>query len=286
MDLREILPLANKEWRKQVTKDHFERIIKRSRTIKNHKSFIVERNKLDRDGTCILEGLNESVNKELGNSIQTILERRMKCSTDMELYGMNSANMDIEQNEKNEIINFLQKRGIIHLVKDYMGEERLFCEVNILDAITCLKSEPVDRIDGSGYWHRDSLGSSIKIFIGIFKSGRGITFEYIKGSHLIQPICEKWEMMRAHKKTNTEQLDAFTKYIEEVNKTKISKESIDKGDVLIFDPNGVHRGVYNELEEANLLADRRIVICTTLSGIKTKMLFNKLNGKETKLEMV
>jgi hypothetical protein len=105
-------------------------------------------------------------------------------------------------------------------------------------------------LPSSYYWHRDSDGHSIKIWLPIASDGADPPYtSFINGSHVQPPIPQNWEMYRANPDINMKQ--KLTSIIDDrlshskdyvTNRHYINSPS-DPG-LFVFNTNLIHKGNY------------------------------------------
>tara|TARA_B100000674_G_C37924468_1_gene954868 strand:- start:939 stop:1775 length:837 start_codon:yes stop_codon:yes gene_type:complete len=103
----------------------------------------------------------------------------------------------------------------------------------------------------SYYWHRDSVGHSVKMWIRLFSEGTTPPFtSFLKSSHITPPIPQYWEMYRA-----ADDMKLRNQLTETINsRLQTSPDLIDNlnfiqgknsgGNVLLFNTNLMHKGNY------------------------------------------
>lgn len=129
----------------------------------------------------------------------------------------------------------------------------------------------MSKIDGSGFWHRDSIGIAIKIFVCLDVTGNGINTELITGTHTMDPFVRNWEMIRSH-----DRLDLINKFDDSVYKDykpNISSISLRPGQCFAFNTNAVHRGIYLTDQDGARLTYQ--ITVTTVTNAKLFDLFHQ-----------
>ena len=283
-DLRSALPLASKEWRDTVLKSHYHLLLSRSNSnwpgdITLHK----EARELSINGICQLPLNNTDISHSKLNKF--VLADRLSCLTSMETESMNSASFTLSPETIQLTIDLIKSFGILELVKAYFSSDKIHYQICGLDAFSCQPSIDLSLVDSSGFWHRDSTGSQIKVFIGIDTYGDGIQTDYVLGSHLTQPITEQWEMIRAQKISNPGQLIQFTDHFSSIHSSSIHRFNLKANEFCIFDTNGIHRGIYLKESPPNHL-NRRIIVSACFCSIDNHMLFNYLNGQKDSFPLI
>ena len=99
----------------------------------------------------------------------------------------------------------------------------------------CVHSE---RMPTSGHWHRDPLGSHVKLFLCLHNSVDGPSTELVPQPFL-DPVTREWEMIRTQ--PDSPLLDQLCSIISQFNPSQIH-QSI--GSILLLDTNCIHRGNY------------------------------------------
>ena len=117
-----------------------------------------------------------------------------------------------------------------------------------------------DKVDGSGFWHRDSIGSAIKIFICLEITDNGVTTELIRESHFMDPFVREWEMGRAY--SSPDKLNILEQAISNAYTSKINRISLKAGQYFAFNVNAVHRGCYIQSSPGSRLT-AQITLTTT-----------------------
>ena len=104
------------------------------------------------------------------------------------------------------------------------------------------ENHDIAKVDGSGFWHRDSIGCAIKIFVCLDARGRGVRTELIQGSQIMDPFVREWEMARVN--PSGKDLCQFEQSVFMSNASKIASVSLSAGQCFAFNTNAVHRGAY------------------------------------------
>jgi len=119
---------------------------------------------------------------------------------------------------------FFEDQSMTNLLVDYLGKS---CQFDYADSHICQIGKPA-----SPHWHHDSVGHRIKIFVCVNDQTETACTEVIPTTHR-----RKYWDYNESKFTDTE-VDL-----------KDSKKLIGrKGDLLIFDTNMLHRGLYDNTE--------------------------------------
>ena len=128
------------------------------------------------------------------------------------------------------------------------------------------------QIDGSGFWHRDSVGQVVKIFICVdsLQNG-GVQTEFINGTHCMDPFVREWEMARATLEPDA--LLRFTQYVSGKYAARILSIDLKAGQCYAFNTNAVHRGVY-----INKQIGTRITAQMSITTKNNAFLFDRFHG--------
>ena len=97
---------------------------------------------------------------------------------------------------------------------------------------------PAERMPTSGYWHRDPVGSHVKLFLCLHNSPNGPSTGFVPQPFL-DPVTRDWEMIRTQPDTSL--LEQLTELIESFSPIDIHQRT---GSLLLIDTNCIHRGNY------------------------------------------
>jgi len=141
------------------------------------------------------------------------------------------------------------------------------------------KKEFVQRtaqnVPSSYFWHRDSVGHSIKVWIPLYTGIDSPFTQYIMGSHILDPYPREWEMIRAL----PNRLDAcrvVSAILESSCKNQVTtnQQIINSvSNCYIFDTNGVHRGIYDSEFVTTPDISTRIVLQYQFTGLDAQSLY-------------
>ncbi len=274
-DLKKELSLGSPSWRKKVKKEHYRIISESFRNFNWSNKLSSTASSLLQDGIASFD-FDLSSNPSYDELTKLVLLDRLREFNDMDSQKVNSVAFRLLPDTSNLILSILSEIGIVDLVKCYFNSSELNYDICGLDAVQSKSIANLSTIDGSGFWHRDSTGIQIKVFICILRIGNGVQLQYLKSSHHNQPITEQWEMIRAYKNDNPDSTLNFTNYMTQENSSSLESVDLLPGQLCIFDTNGIHRGNYlgNKTDSLN----RRIVISTTFCSQPNHSFFNELNG--------
>jgi hypothetical protein len=118
--------------------------------------------------------------------------------------------------------------------------------LNYIGKRACLDYACFSRISGmfseshSGLWHHDSVGSRLKLFL--------IVSDYIGSDYIHTEYIPRSHNQRRLSYSNPVRLDGSRIKTDDLKQKKFAKKFLGrKGDIVIFDTNGLHRGVYEHL---------------------------------------
>lgn len=129
--------------------------------------------------------------------------------------------------------------------------------IQTIRIFTAISTPTIDdfKKPSSYYWHRDSVGHAIKLWIPIKIRGNSPPYtSFIDGSNIIPPIPQEWEMLRAHQDNETMKkgTQLVNNYLE-ASKYKFSNKNFllrrKPDQAFYFDTNTIHKGVYLSEEE-------------------------------------
>jgi hypothetical protein len=132
----------------------------------------------------------------------------------------------------------------------------------------------MSEIDGSGFWHRDSIGNAIKIFVCLDCTGNGINTELITGTHAMDPFVRNWEMIRSHDRLDL--INTFDDTVYMDYQSNISSISLKPGQCFAFNTNAAHRGIYLTDQDGSRLTYQ--ITVTTVANAKLFDLFHQTNN--------
>jgi hypothetical protein len=278
LNLTQPLPLATFEWRTQILRNHYQIIKSRKLTGNGRLPGTLSLLELDTLGITFSPHYINTL-PCLESITSSVLADRITFNTDIETSNINQGHFNLTISTEKLVLEYLEASLILNAIRTYLHSNALHFEIRGLDAFVLPGDVVSSRIDGSGFWHRDSTGTQVKVFIGIYRCGSGVTTQYITRSHTRQPICEQWEMIRTLRDKNLSYLNQFNDYLSDANSNDVISRSLGYGDIMIFDTNGTHRGVYFLPGSRDDFQDRRIVICATFCNPTNHELFCKLNGQ-------
>jgi len=172
--------------------------------------------------------------------------------------GRYARSFEISQEEAQGCIAWFDKYGleIKNVLDGFYGVPWRLITVRLFAAMSAPSLE-LDKLPSSHYWHRDSVGHSIKLWVPILLQGSGVPHtSLIKGTHTTPPIPQMWEMYRAEKDVKRmtmltsrinsklcESVNVFT------NRELVLAPGYGKSPVFLFDTNTIHRGNYANADE-------------------------------------
>lgn len=198
------------------------------------------------NGVCKIENfLDEKTCDSIGAWIKSDTKCGYLTGSDWRIDKAEKYNLEIKE-------NIFDNQDLLGIVQSYIDGEAVLQQT----MAGYLRYQEGNLGSGQG-WHRDSYSNQIKamIYLSHVDYHRG-PFEYVVGSHSYEAISQeiKWKLQStARKWRETRFSDAE---IDELVRTKELKRKIytgNKGDVIIFDARGLHRG-------SPILADERLAL--------------------------
>ncbi len=264
------LKIGNPQWRKAVLREHL-RIIASG----------------DKSGSS-LNTLGHSqiinVNPAQGN----LEEARLLACDDLARYldqsdsnePKNAFSFPLSAESYNSLVSIIKASGLAKDVADALGGDNvIFHSPCGLYAKTIKPGSDnrLTKIDGSGFWHRDSIGSAIKIFVCLDVTGDGVNTELIQSTHTMDPFVRDWEMTRASGRLDF--IDKFETIVSKTYESRITYLSLRPGQCFAFNTNAVHRGVYLSNTAGARLTFQ--VTATTTANAKLFDFFHNTNASSS-----
>lgn len=226
------LKIGNSMWRKAVLKEHL-RIINLGNS---------PQTSLGVTGISSVKTLN--IGREQLEELQFLVSKDLSCYLELSKNAplKNAFTFKLSTPCLNALISSIKSTHIAREVVAALGNyDVVFHSPCGLYAKT-INEVRLDEIDGSGFWHRDSIGSAIKIFICLENTEDGVTTELIRESHFMDPFVREWEMGRAC--SSPHELNMLEQAISSAYTAKIIRTSLKAGQYFAFNTNAVHRGCY------------------------------------------
>ncbi len=173
-------------------------------------------------------------------------------------------------------INAIERLGIITNASLYFGSDNIILSDIYLMHASRFNNVCTCSMDIAGYWHRDSMGRSLKVFVPLEVELGGIQTQIIRHSNVISPLPQLWEMLRASSTTSQDDMIRLTDLISSHCSTRIFTSCSNIDTCLVFDTNSFHRGRYMAVE--GKIGAERIHIQCTISYRPTLYLFSQLEG--------
>ncbi|MAU77314.1 MAG: hypothetical protein CL831_10730 [Crocinitomicaceae bacterium] len=184
--------------------------------------------------------VNQATNKKY---FDELLHLRDRISIPVEA---NSINVELSKEELVLAWNLLESiPNLFDTVKRHLGGEFLVMEAYHFVASNYNKQS---KVSTSGFWHRDSIGRRIKIFICLQTTGHSPVTAVLPCTYL-DPIPRGWEMLRAaisstaNSNVTTEPMNNLNSTFEKFNQVD---QSYTQGDIVLLDTNAIHRGIYSD----------------------------------------
>ena len=216
-------------------------MISKLRKIKNYlevnKNFYLNSRVINRvDNKITKKVIN---NEKLSNDLNNLSEKGYLYFQNFFPEELNQKSFEIINQDKGlfcyDIIKIFEfvNENFYGIIKSYLGDACLI-NYNILHHTKNLE-------DISGNWHTDNLGNKINLFICLQGDGK-IPTAYIPGSHKKKYQMNLFDNLRLLGIKNFEKKEKETKFCYK------------KNDCVMFDANGLHRGVYeNDNEKARIV---------------------------------
>jgi len=258
------LKIGSSQWRKLVLEEHL-RIT--SRAVRVNSS---------------LSNLGHSAIADIDTCHENFAEAKLLACDELARHLSNSESEDLKNafsfplaiKSYNSLVATIKASGLVGDVIQALGtDDIIFHSPCGLYARTIDPSNEIkkSKIDGSGFWHRDSIGNAIKIFVCLDVTGNGVKTELITGSQTMDPFVRNWEMLRSH-----DCLDVINKFDDRIYshyKPKITSISLKPGQCVAFNTNAVHRGIYLTHENGARLTYQ--ITATTVTNAKLFDLFHQ-----------
>ena len=159
-----------------------------------------------------------------------------------------------------EMVLTLKKSGPAN-VKNLIENDKYFTDLfsaylNKWKIDTCFLWETEEGENHSSIWHHDSVGHRIKIFIGVSEKSENTGTLFVKNSY-----------------KNTYHDYLSTRVYEDFDDHEIKLINLDVGDVLIFDTNCIHAGLYGS-------NPRKAITIEISNPLKGRLLPGKIGKKD------
>lgn len=162
---------------------------------------------------------------------------------------VNSMNVELSKEELVLAWSLLESiPNLFDTVKRHLGGEFVVQEAYHFVASNYSKKS---KVSTSGFWHRDSVGRGIKIFICLNTTGHSPLTAVLPCTYL-DPIPREWEMIRAAISSTADSnvtTEPMNKLNSEFNKFNQVKQSYSQGDIVLLDTNAIHRGIYSDYND-------------------------------------
>lgn len=163
-------------------------------------------------------------------------------------------------------INSIINEDMARAISVYFGD--LTPAIMEAHAFSVRRRTEEERTNISGYWHRDSLGSRLKLFWCVHEAENAPSTHIIP-SCLLDPAPREWEMIRTEAKSLEDHRNKFLEQeFSRFNPLVISQQ---KGSLLVFDTNCVHRGDYEPclVTQHSIFSEYRIVFQISIIAIES-----------------
>ena len=184
----------------------------------------------------------------------------------------------LETNEVKDIGALLLTQPLItEAITHYLGGSYLIHECYLFLRRKCSDNE---KIQTSGFWHRDAMGTRLKLFICLDNTN-GTPGTSIVGHPYLDPVPHLWEMIRANEPSH--ELPEMKKLNEMITNFNPQTIDLNPGQVLLLDTNSVHRGEYsgNKLKkniEYTSVNTRTFIVLSFISA-EAYALYSKTNKR-------
>lgn len=269
---RSVIDIVSKDWRDAVNKIHYRSILRASKLLSNPEMtyFSDEALQLLTYGFCQIKPCNN-----LASTLKNIKHSNNYNPLDLFQSEHLELNMLKDVPTIAQLINILEANNIFAIAKAYFGSDDIILSDFYLMAVARYNKRK-HQLDGAAFWHRDSMGRSLKVFIPLNHEGNGIDTYLEAYSNVLSPIPQQWEMIRADKQIPLKEKIQLTNSISENIRDHLHIiKSMDKR-ILIFDTNTFHRGAYMEKEGNS--DDKRFHLQCTISYKPTLNLYSMLQG--------
>ena len=161
---------------------------------------------------------------------------------------------------------------LLDSINFYLGNDGLILyEASHFLQRRCFSTE---KLPTSSYWHRDPVGSHIKIFLCLHNSPVGPSTGFVPYPFL-DPVPREWEMIRANK--DSPLLLTLTKKISDFKPLDFHQAI---GSILVIDTNCIHRGSYQLSDPLTNLSnfDYRHLLQFSFMNESQYSLYNRISG--------
>ena len=164
----------------------------------------------------------------------------------------NTVNVELSEEELSIAWKLLQSiPNLFNAIRRHLGGDFVVQEAYHFIAKEYNKKSMVNT---SGFWHRDSVGRRIKVFICLETSGYSPITQVLPCTYL-DPIPRMWEMVRAEissKSNNNVRNENMERLKSELQQFRRIEQQYNEGDIVLLDTNAIHRGIYrNEGDDEN-----------------------------------
>ncbi len=127
-------------------------------------------------------------------------------------------------------------------VYQYLGDPSLVLHESYL--FLRRRCTPGEQVQTSGFWHRDAMGTRLKVFICL-DNVEGTTGTSVVGHPYLDPVTHQWEMVRASNASYSDPvMQHLSSDIESFNPNTVIQKA---GTILVLDTNTIHRGEYQSI---------------------------------------
>lgn len=165
---------------------------------------------------------------------------------------------------------------IIPAIYQYIADKSLVIHESYL--FLRRRCTPSENIQTSGFWHRDAMGTRLKVFICL-DNIIGTPGTSVVGHPYLDPLPHQWEMVRATNASyNDQAMQQLTQRISSLGSTTVNQKP---GSIMILDTNTIHRGEYQHSAEFQTQSVNRSRALIVLSFIAhdAYALYSQLNKK-------
>lgn len=188
----------------------------------------------------------------------------------------NSINVELNQSELELAWGLLESiPNLFQTIQRHLGGDFVVQEAYHFVASNYNKDS---KVNTSGFWHRDSVGRRIKIFVCLETTGHSPLTAVLPCTYL-DPVPREWEMIRAgisSKENSNVTSQAMNQLNTRFESYKQVKQAYKTGDIILLDTNAIHRGVY--AEEQNFIESYRHLLQISLIPKTTLDIQRKLNS--------
>lgn len=166
--------------------------------------------------------------------------------------------------------------GLEEALRTYLGPSSPVIHEACTFRVRCQNSQ--DQENTSGFWHRDAIGSRLKLFICINQVPLDNAPEtwLIPCPHL-DPGPRSWEMARAYIKREEGKI-AIKNIDEQLSQFNVRKVLQKQYSLLIVDTNCIHKGHYKKSLSNNLNQSRDLIQISIIGNTELDF-YTKLNGQ-------